>query len=228
MVPLREHFQSQPKINRKNQELIYCKNLSTVATQTSCELVWQSLPNNIQIALKRRILISILKSYVLACPAGNGEFCFPSSSMRVPSASHREQWRSRGNKTHRFPLGQSLSAYNFTSFKFLYFLKQDKRTNSVTCDTQCDFGRPAPLIILRKTSFNGRWSAGVDPSPASLTIYQLTTRQALMIQKFRPLCFRRLWSTVAGCNLISAGVERWFCVYSRVEKPTMPIQALGN
>jgi len=97
-------------------------------------------------------------------------------------------------------------------------------------DTQCDFGRPAPLIILRKTSFNGRWSAGVDPSLSSLTSLSqsdnLSThnRQALMIQKFRPLCFRRLWSTVAGCNLVSAGGERWFCVYSGVEKPTMPIQ----
>ena len=45
-------------------------------------------------------------------PAGNSEFCLPSTSMFF-RLRLRENIRARGYKTHCFPWGQSLSAYSF-------------------------------------------------------------------------------------------------------------------
>ena len=47
-----------------------------------------------------------ITKHLMTGPSGNSEFCFPSTSM-FPSASPR------GNKTHCFPWGQSLSAYYY-------------------------------------------------------------------------------------------------------------------
>ena len=51
-----------------------------------------------------------ITKHLITCPARKSEFCFR-LNLNVPFGFRlREQWRSRGNKTHCFPWRQSLSA----------------------------------------------------------------------------------------------------------------------
>lgn len=133
-----------------------------VQTSLPRETTWTFERHVIRSCTNRRQANDIFRSFS-GVFLETASFVYPRAPCSMLLSFASGTVKPRENKSHCFPLGQSLSAYYLTSFKFFYFLKLDERTKTVASDTQCDYRRPAPILILHKTSLNERWSPGVDP-----------------------------------------------------------------
>ena len=87
--------------------LLFCKEMyqDSKCTCTAIVLLIKSFVR--RRSRRRRGLLKLPNKHLMTGPKGNSEFCLRPSMF--PEAKPRGTLRSRGNKTHCFPRGQSLS-----------------------------------------------------------------------------------------------------------------------
>ena len=71
--------------------------------------LWERKANNFFAVFSSFELVGITR-HLMTGPVKKSEFCFPSTAMFPAKRSRKKHRGSRGNKTHCFPCGQSLSA----------------------------------------------------------------------------------------------------------------------